>query len=116
MVKMSFFISCIVAGIDHLTNNEYRSEISPLEGIKMHRVELGPIGRTGDAIKNQPNLNKDIASYIPMIEGLIEAGKLVPNEFQVIGDVGFESVIEAWKEQQKNAGAGAKYLAKLQEA
>ena len=80
----------------------------------MHKVLLGPIGRSAKESEEQPKLNEAIASFVPMLEGLIEAGKLKPNEYQVIGKVGLESVIEALKEQQKNAGAGPKYLAQVQ--
>lgn len=87
----------------------YRSNIAPVDGIKIHRVQLGAIGKSDAA-----ELNGYIASYVPMIEDLVEAGKLIPNDYQIIGQVGLESVIQAWKEQQKNSGAGGKYLARIQ--
>jgi len=79
-------------------------------GGMVYPCKLGPIGRV-----EAPELNKDIESFIPLIVKLIEDGKVVPSEYEVIGKPGFESVIEAWAYQQKGAAGSSKVLAKLQD-
>lgn len=48
-----------------------------------------------------------------MIVGLVEAGKVVPNEHEVFGE-GFESISDAIAQHQKSGGSGAKLVVKLQ--
>jgi hypothetical protein len=80
-------------------------------GGKVYPTQLGPIGRA-----EATELNKEIASYIPVIVKLMEDGKVVPSEYEIIGKPGFESVIEAWAYQAKGSGGSTKVLAKLQDA
>ncbi|KAI9830383.1 MAG: hypothetical protein M1826_004806 [Phylliscum demangeonii] len=98
----------------HFATTDDWSEIAPWDGIKMTRVALGPIGRTGDALKHQPSLNEDVAAFIPMLEDLLAAGKLVPNEYTVVGKEGLQSIIEAYDLLQKSGGTGPKLIAKIQ--
>ena len=51
-----------------------------------------------------------------MLIELIEAGKLVPNQYEVVGEVGFDSVIKAMDVQTKGASSGAKLVVRLQQA
>ena len=48
-----------------------------------------------------------------MIVGLVETGKVVPNEYQIAGE-GFESISDAVKKQLQSGGAGGKFVVKLQ--
>lgn len=99
----------------HFATTDDWSEIGPFEGIKIHRVQLGLIGQSGEEIKHKPDINKHISSMFPMIVGLVEAGKVVPNQYQVVGE-GFESIADAVSQQQKSGGAGGKFVVKLQSA
>ena len=88
---------------------------TPMEEDEDHetsRVKLGLIGRQGDDIKEAPLINEQIASYIPFLTQLLEAGKLQPNEFQVVSK-GFEGVAEAVNVQQKGSSAGSKVVVEL---
>lgn len=80
---------------------------------KTYRVKLGLIGRKGDDIKEQPTINEDIASFIPLLAQLLEAGKLRPNELKVTG-TGFEAISEAIDIQQKGGSGGVKVVVNLQ--
>ncbi len=71
---------------------------------------LGPIGRP-----EAKELNDDIAKFVPVIVGLVEKERVVPNPYDIVGEGGFESVIEALKYQQKGAGGSNKVLAKIQD-
>jgi hypothetical protein len=51
-----------------------------------YRISLGPIGRDG-----QDELNGALSSYVPVIARLVEAGVMVPNGVEVVGE-GLESV------------------------
>jgi hypothetical protein len=79
-------------------------------GGKISPVKLGPIGRDGAT-----ELDEEISSFIPLIVKLIEDGKVVPSEYEVIGETGFDSVDEAWQYQMKGSGGSNKVLAKLQD-
>ena len=86
---------------------------TPMEEDEDHetsRVKLGLIGRQGDDIKEEPMINEAIASYIPFLTQLLEAGKLQPNEFKVASK-GFEGIAEAVDVQQK--GSSAKVVVEL---
>lgn len=88
---------------------------TPMEEDEDHetsRVKLGLIGRQGDDIKEAPLINEEIASYIPFLTRLLEAGKLQPNEFKVVSK-GFEGVAEAVDIQQKGSSAGSKVVVEL---
>ena len=78
------------------------------------RVKLGLIGRNGDDIKDAPATNESIASYIPFLTQLLEAGKLRPNESRAVS-TGFEVVAEAIEIQQKGSTGGLKVVVSLQE-
>ena len=72
-------------------------------------MQLGVIGRS-----EASTVNQNIETYIPMLVGLFKAGKIVPNELEVVGNVGFQSVIEAWQLFQKTSGSEKKLVVKLQ--
>lgn len=80
-------------------------------GATPYQVKLGPIGR-----EEATQLNKEIESFIPLFVKLIEDGKVVPNDYEVVGEPGFESVIEAYEYQKAGKGGSNKVLVKLQEA
>lgn len=87
-----------------------RSNLSDFAGGKTYCIELGEIGRP-----EAPQLKADIARFIPLIVALVEKGLVVPNLYDVVGSVGFESAIEALEYQKKGAGGSNKVLAKLQD-
>ncbi|ERF72293.1 hypothetical protein EPUS_02180 [Endocarpon pusillum Z07020] len=91
------------------TTNDW-SKITDFHGGKAYAIALGPIGR---AEANE--LNDDIAKYVPLIVGLVEKERVLPNPYDIVGNGGLESVIEALKYQQKGAGGSNKVLAKIQD-
>ncbi|KIW96823.1 uncharacterized protein Z519_02214 [Cladophialophora bantiana CBS 173.52] len=90
------------------TTNDW-SGIGDFEGAKTHAVKLGGIGRPEAA-----ELNKNIGEYIPVITALIEAGKLLPAEYEVIG-TGFEAALKAYDHQRSGAGGSRKVVVKIQD-
>lgn len=86
------------------------SGIGDFEGGKTVNIELALIGRP-EATK----VNKMIEEYIAMATPLLEEGKLVASEYQVIGNGGFESAIEAYKYQQTGKAGNKKVVVKLQD-
>ena len=91
-------------------------EWSPMENHKDHetyRAKLGLLGRTGDDIKTWPTINEEVASFIPFLSGLLESGKLRPNEVKVVGS-GLASIPPAIEAEQKGASSGAKIVVELQ--
>jgi NADPH:quinone reductase-like Zn-dependent oxidoreductase len=89
------------------TTNDW-SSITDFEGGKTYGVALGVVGRPEGA-----DLNKLIASYIPVITGLIEAGKLLPGEYEVIGNGGLEDAVKAYHHQVSGAGGSRKVVVKI---
>ena len=80
---------------------------------KTYRAKLGIIGREGEEIADSPTVNEDLASYVRFLGGLLEMGKLRPNELKVVS-TGFEGVAEAVAIQQKGVGGGKKVVVDLQ--
>jgi hypothetical protein len=56
-----------------------------------------------------------LKKFIPVIHQLIEDGKIVPNEYDIVGEGGWESVLEAIAYQQKGAGGSNKVIVKIQD-
>jgi hypothetical protein len=75
-----------------------------------HQISLGPIGRPGSE-----KLNKELESYIPLMVNMLESGKVRPNQYDLVGKTGFESVLEAWEYQKSGKGGSNKVIVKLQE-
>ncbi|KAH0846807.1 hypothetical protein AYO21_07366 [Fonsecaea monophora] len=90
------------------TTNDW-TPIPDFEGAKSHPIKFGGVGRPEEA-----ELNKKIEAYIPVITALIEAGKLVPAEYEVIG-TGFEDAIKAYEHQRSGAGGSRKVVVKIQD-
>ena len=83
---------------------------SEFSGVEPYNVKLGPIGRP-----EATELGAQISAFIPLIVSLIESGKVVPAEYEIIGDTGFESAIEAYAYQGAGKGGNKKVLVKLQD-
>jgi len=86
------------------------SSIGDFEGGKTDTIQLGDIGRPEAEV-----VNGIIESYIPFIAGLIEAGKLLPTEYEVIGQGGFEDAVKAYDHQRSGAGGSHKVVVKIQD-
>lgn len=95
-----------------LTHPTHRRNITSFHGGSTYLVELGPIGR--DEGKTT-GLNADIEKFVPLIVGLVEKELVVPNPYDVVGEGGFEDVIEAFRYQQKGAGGSDKVVVKIQD-
>ena len=80
------------------------------KGIVVDRIALGPVGNPAAV-----QLNNEISSYIPLIVKLIEDGKVLVSEYEIVGQ-GFEGVDRAWQYQKSGKAGGTKVLIKLQEA
>ncbi|KAJ9612425.1 hypothetical protein H2200_004022 [Cladophialophora chaetospira] len=91
------------------TTNDWTG-ITDFEGGKTYLVQLGGVGRPEAA-----DLNGKIAKYIPVITGLVESGKLVPSEYEVIGDGGFDAAVKAYHHQLSGAGGSKKVVVKIQD-
>lgn len=89
------------------TTNDWAG-IGDFEGGKTHQVELGPVGRP-----EADDLNAKIASYIPVIVGLIQSGKLLPGEYEVIGEGGFDDAVKAYTHQRSGAGGSRKVVVRV---
>lgn len=91
------------------TTNDW-SGIGDFEGGKTHLVRLGEVGRP-----EGEQLNAQIEKYIPVIVALVEAGKLKPGDYEVIGKGGFDDALEAYKHQRSGAGGSRKVVVKIQD-
>ncbi|ETI23023.1 hypothetical protein G647_04819 [Cladophialophora carrionii CBS 160.54] len=91
------------------TTNDW-SGIGDFEGGKTYPVALGTVGRP-----EATELNRKVATYIPVITGLIEAGKLLPTEYEVIGNGGFDDAVKAYHHQLAGAGGSKKVVVKIQD-
>ncbi|KAI9884449.1 MAG: hypothetical protein M1823_003774 [Watsoniomyces obsoletus] len=89
-------------------------EIKALGSSKVVNINLGLVGRSGEEIKDFPTVNEDLAKYLHMIKALVENGKIIPNEVQIFGKGGLESIPEAVAQQQKTGGTGGKFVVKVQ--
>jgi hypothetical protein len=83
---------------------------SEFSGVEPSIVKLGPVGRP-----EATELNAQISAFIPLIVSLVESGKVVPAEYEIIGSTGFESVLEAYAYQGAGKGGNKKVLVKLQD-
>ncbi|KAK5061616.1 hypothetical protein LTR84_008160 [Exophiala bonariae] len=90
------------------TTNDW-SGIGDFEGGKSYLTQLGAVGRP-----EATELNKRIASYVPVIIGAIERGDLKPADYEVIGN-GLEAMITACKHQKSGAGGSRKVVIKIQD-
>lgn len=92
------------------TTNDWNPTIQDFEGGTTYKVQLGEIGRP-----EGKELNDKIEKYIPLIVALIEAGKLKPSEYEIIGQGGFEDAVKAYSHQVSGAGGSRKVLVKIQD-
>ena len=76
-----------------------------------HRTKLGYKGRPASE-SGQPELNDCLSSYVPFIKGLLEEGKLKPNDITVVSG-GIEAIPGAVELQLKSPG-GKKVVVELQ--
>ncbi|EHY57342.1 hypothetical protein HRR83_002828 [Exophiala dermatitidis] len=91
------------------TTNDW-SGIKDFAGGKTYAVQLGHVGRP-----EAEQLNAKIEQYIPVIVGLIKAGRLQPGDFEVVGEEGFEGAIKAYNLQRSGAAGARKVVIHLQE-
>ncbi len=91
------------------TTNDWTG-IEDFEGGKTYLVQLGDVGRP-----EATALNDKIAKYIPVVLGLIESGKLVPAEYEVIGNGGLDDAVKAFHHQLSGAGGSRKVVVKIQD-
>ncbi|EEP76683.1 predicted protein [Uncinocarpus reesii 1704] len=85
------------------------SGISDFEGGKTRIVEAGALGNP-----DGERINKLIEGWIPVLVALFEKGKLQPSPYDLIGEGGFESVLQALDYQSKGAGGPNKVVVKVQ--
>jgi len=87
--------------------------IEPVEGINIHLVALGAIGKSGD--EHQRKVTAEIAAFIPQLEKLLESGQLKPMEYDVVGDVGFKEVLKALDAYNNRKGSVKKIVVRVAE-
>jgi hypothetical protein len=90
-----------------------RVPIEPVEGINIHLVTLGAIGKLGD--EHQRKVTAEIAALIPQLENLLGSGQLKPMEYDVVGDVGFKEVLKALDAYKNRKGSSKKIVVRLAE-
>jgi len=91
------------------TTNDWAG-IPDFEGGKTYWTQFGPVGRP-----EAKELNTSIAKYIPIIVVLVEAGKLKPSDYELIGPGGFGDAVKAYHYQQSGAGGSRKVVVKIQD-
>ncbi|KIW00765.1 uncharacterized protein PV09_07746 [Verruconis gallopava] len=92
------------------TNDWTPFEPSDFNGARISSVKLGSIGRPDAA-----ELNNTITKLIPLMFHMLKTGMVQPAEYELIGNTGFTSVIEAWGYQQTGKAGSKKVLVKLQD-
>jgi len=91
------------------TTNDW-SGIGDFNGGITYLVQLGMIGREEGA-----ELNGRVGKYIPVVTGLIKSGILLPPEFQMIGNGGFEDAVKAYHHQVSGVSGSRKVVVKIQD-
>jgi hypothetical protein len=91
----------------------FRTPIEQKDGIEIHKVALGQIGRTGTALADQ--VDKDIASLIPVLENFLESGEIKPLDYVLANDgkVGFDSVLKGLEEFNTKKSDGKKLVVRV---
>lgn len=91
------------------TTNDW-SGIQDFEGGKTDHVLLGPIGRA-----EAPEVNAQIAAFIPLVRDLVQMGKVAPSDVVVVGDGKnvWQDVIDALRFQQSGKGGNKKVVVKI---
>lgn len=115
MIGTYFLVQAVLR--NHIPDSKKLSVRSPKPsntGVAIYEIALGLIGKSGEALAHEPTFNDNLASYIPAIYGLLENGKLRPNEIKVVEKGGFEGIADAYAIQQKAQGGG-KVVITLQE-
>ncbi|KAI9807806.1 MAG: hypothetical protein M1825_005111 [Sarcosagium campestre] len=82
-----------------------------VDGVSVYRIALGPIGRETE---EAATLNESIKGFIPHLVRYLANGALKPNDYELVGKPGLESIIEAYALQSKGQGGGKKIIAKIQ--
>jgi len=90
------------------------SEIAPVADTTIHRIMLGPIGRTGEDAKKTPDLNANITSYIVKLVEYLEKGALKPQKYEVFSEQGLEGVPKAVALVNSGKMGSTKCVVKLQ--
>lgn len=91
------------------TTNDW-SGIKDFEGGTTYGIALGVVGRPEGV-----ELNEKVEKYIAACTKLLEEGKLVPSDYEVVGDGGCEAAIEAYKYQQTGKAGNKKVIVKIQD-
>ncbi|EPS35239.1 hypothetical protein H072_11550 [Dactylellina haptotyla CBS 200.50] len=96
-------------GQKYFTSVNDWEDFGPLPGdAKFYPISLGPLARP-----EATELNAHLTKFDEVIGPLVALGKLIPNEYTLVGPTGFESYIEAIEVQKK--GSNKKIIVKFQE-
>jgi NADPH:quinone reductase-like Zn-dependent oxidoreductase len=88
------------------TTNDW-SGIVDFEGGNTYCIELGVVGRPEGV-----ELNKKIEQYVAVCTRLLEEGKVVAGEYEVVGE-GLEAAVQAYKYQQSGKAGNKKVVVKI---
>jgi hypothetical protein len=94
-----------------LWTNVRRAPVTPREGVDVYMVELGLIGKSGNA--HADTINSDMEGFIPKLEALIASGAIKPMEYEQIGDVGVGEVLKGLEAFKTRKSDGKKLVVKL---
>lgn len=81
-------------------------------GIKTFRINLGLLGRSGNAASE--TTNAEVKAFIPQLERLFDTGKLRPLDYFLAG-TGFENISDGIAAMREGRGKGRKVIVKLQD-
>jgi len=82
------------------------------DNIEIYRIDLGLIGRSGDA--HAETINNFIESYIPKLENYLGNGMLKPMEYDIVATE-FEGVVKGIDALSAGKGGGKKIVVRLQD-
>lgn len=99
-----------LSGRKYFSTTNGWAQIPDFEGGKTYILKLGVVGRP-DATE----LNNTLKKYIPVLVKLVENGAVRPNNYEVVGQGGFESLVEGYKLKSGGGGGSKKVIVKIQD-
>ena len=93
------------------SNASIREPVKPRDGIDVYMVELGLIGKSGNA--HTDSVNSDMEGFIPKLEHLISSGVIMPMEYEQVGEVGVEEVLKGLEAFKARKSDGKKLIVKI---
>ncbi|KAH9204438.1 chaperonin 10-like protein [Leptodontidium sp. 2 PMI_412] len=90
------------------TTNDWTT-IEPKEGISIYQADVGSIGQGSE----ETDLNKKVASYIPILEKYLATGELKTMRYEQEEEIGFGGILKALAAFKTKKGSEAKTIARV---